>query len=105
MSFRLCSQILIGKYIFAGGVNEIIVKRSVKTVIDTAIITIPAAGKSANVKSVVSSLAALGGVVLKTDNNNALPTSIQTSTLWKEGDPVNILLGYNQDYRQDIRSS
>ena len=103
MAFKLCSQLLIGKYIFAGGVNEVSVERSVKSLIDTAIIKIPAAAKVASLKNSVAIIGGfVGGVLLKASDDKALPTSIQTSTLWKEGDQVKIMLGYNQDYRQEF---
>jgi hypothetical protein len=99
MSFKLCSQIAIGKYAFSGGVNEVKIHRSVKAIMDTATIKIPAAGRVANPIKLSGMYSGLPGL---SSPNNAPESSVETSTLWHEGDKVNILLGYNQDYRQEF---
>jgi hypothetical protein len=76
MSFKLTSQFTIGAYTFNGGVNEVEIRRTVKTFVDTAVITLPALGIA--------------------NNSAKLPeNSVKTSTLFKPGDPVTIQLGYN----------
>ena len=58
--------------------------------IDTATIKMPAAGR----------------FIFKTANqlDDRLPQStIINSTTWNEGDPVNIMLGYNGEYRQEFK--
>ena len=86
MSFRLQSVVQIGAYQIKAGINEATVKRSVKEVVDKATLKIPAMGK------VNAQLDALN-----------TETSIQTSALFKEGDPVTIQLGYNGDLRQEFK--
>lgn len=84
MSFKLTSIIQIGQYKFFGGVHDCKIKRSVKEIVDTAVLKIPAIGR--------------------VNNNFDLPeNSIATSKLWKEGDAVSIQLGYNNDNRQEFK--
>lgn len=84
MSFRLTSIITIGSYVFYGGVHDVVIKRSVKEIVDTAVIKIPAIGR--------------------VNNQDDLPSnSIATSKLWKEGDTVTILLGYNNQNFQEFK--
>ena len=84
MSFRLTSVIQIGNYQLRGGVNDVHCKRSVKEIVDTAVLKIPAIGR--------------------VNNNDNLPaSSVATSVLWKEGDAVSIQLGYNNDNRQEFK--
>ncbi|WAC40587.1 hypothetical protein [Pedobacter sp. SL55] len=76
MAFKLNSKIQLGDYSLKGGVNEIVVKRSVNSYMDTATIKIPALGR-----------------VLQ---NDALPqSSVESAKQFKEGDRVVIHLGYN----------
>jgi len=83
MPFKLCSTINIGDYQFNGGVTDLVIKRSVKEIVDTAVIRVPALGS-----------------VLGTDLPNS---SVKTSTLFKEGDLVIIQLGYNGQYQQEFK--
>jgi hypothetical protein len=85
MSFKLQCLITIGTLQIRGGINEASkIKRSVKEIVDTAMLKIPAIGRI--------------------NNGNNLPTSsIETSALWTEGDPVTIQLGYNGDLRTEFQ--
>lgn len=82
--FKLCSHITIGTLVLRGGVNDVTVKRSVKEMMDTARIKLPA----------------LGRVIVK-DNNQPV-SSVETAKLFREGDKVVIKLGYNNDLRQEF---
>ena len=84
MSFRLTSQFTIGNYQFFGGVKEVEIKRHIKEIADTAVITLPAMGIANN-------------------NNGMPPNSIATSTLFQPGDPVTIMLGYNYKNVQEFK--
>lgn len=78
MSFKLTSYIEIGKYRLRGGVNNVNIKKSVKNIVDTASIKIPALGRAFE--------------------NTTLPsTSVETASLFREGDKVKIDLGYNNN--------
>ncbi|MBS1526713.1 MAG: hypothetical protein JST19_13735 [Bacteroidetes bacterium] len=104
MSFRLCSQISLGKYAFKAGVNHVKIHRSVKEIVDTATIKIPAVGRVNNVYSAISQAASILGFNLPRGKTGNLPeSSIETSTMWTEGDKVTIQLGYNGDYRQEFK--
>ncbi|MFS2189812.1 hypothetical protein ACCC92_24260 [Mucilaginibacter sp. Mucisp84] len=82
--FRLTSIVQIGSYQLRGGVNNVAIKRSVKDMIDTAIIKIPGIGR--------------------VTGKDTLPaSSIETSKLFQEGDKVSILLGYNNDNRNEFQ--
>lgn len=82
--FRLTSQTSIGGYVMRGGINSVNIRRSVHEIVDTALIKIPAIGR--------------------VNGKDTQPmTSIETSKLWKEGDPVLIMLGYNNDNRQEFK--
>ena len=84
MSFILSSIIQIGAYQFFGGINECVIKRSVKEIMDTAVLKIPAIGRV-------------------NDNFDLPSNSIATSKLWNEGDPVSIQLGYNGQNLQEFK--
>ncbi len=73
--FVLSSDITIGKFRFSG-VNEVIIKRSLHSIADTAVIKIPSLAK-----------------VIK--NNKVDPGTIVTGKQFSDGDPVTIKLGYN----------
>ena len=88
MSFKLTSIFNIGKYQFFGGINDCHIKRSVREIVDTAVIKIPAIGR-------VNTADTLSG--------NLPITSIATSTLFAEGDPVTIKLGYNKQNLQEFK--
>lgn len=85
MSFKLQCLITIGTLEIRGGINDASkIKRSVKEIVDTATLKIPAVGR-----------------INKTSD---LPTtSIETSKLWTEGDKVTIQLGYNGDLRTEFK--
>lgn len=97
MGFRLCIDVAMGRYAFRGGVNEVTIKRSIKEIIDTATIKMPAINKVHNI---------FDGVPLTfagsspTDNTIG---AVKTSELFKEGDKVLIKLGYNDDRRQEFK--
>lgn len=83
MSFKLCSFIQIGSYQLRGGINEVIIKKNVNTIVDTASIKIPALGRAFN--------------------NSELPgTSVETASLFREGQKVSIQLGYNNRLRNEF---
>ncbi|HVS92458.1 MAG TPA: hypothetical protein VHE59_10515 [Mucilaginibacter sp.] len=106
MSFKLYSKVTVGKYGFNGGIHECTIKRSVHEIIDTAIIKIPAVARANDVLEIASTLASIAGFngnPTKSKTGNYPDTSVESSTLWREGDPVNILLGYNGDYRQEFK--
>ena len=74
--------------------------RSVKQIIDTAKIKVPAAARVNSSKN--NPVFKLFDTPRISDDN--LPTSsVKTSTLWQEGDKVEILLGYNGDNRQEFK--
>jgi len=79
--YRLCSKIEIGGKLF-GGVNNVIVKRSIHTLGATAVIRVP----------VTAVLKAKGKAVSK----------IETAKAIKKGDKVSIQLGYNGEYQQEF---
>lgn len=84
MAFVLNSEIVIGAYQLTGGVNSVNIKKSVKSIIDTAVIKIPA----------------LGRII---ERNGVLPlTSIETAMVFKEGDKVEIKLGYNGELETEF---
>jgi len=104
MSFRLCSQISIGKYAFSGGVNDIVIKRSVKEIIDTCTIKIPGIANIESLKRGVADVLGPGITAVTKSNVDGLSkSSVRTSTLWQEGDKVSIFLGYNNDYQQEFK--
>jgi hypothetical protein len=89
MSFRLTSIINIGIYQLNGGVNDVQIKRSVKEIVDTAVIKIPSLG--------------LVQIINNKPSYNLPDSSIATSKLFNEGDPVIIQLGYNGQNMQEFK--
>jgi hypothetical protein len=88
MAFRLTSIANIGSYQFFGGLNDCVIKRSVKEIVDTAVIKIPAIGRVNTADTL----------------NSGLPqNSIATSKLFNEGDLVTIQLGYNNQNFQEFK--
>jgi hypothetical protein len=91
MSFKLQCLINIGTLEIRGGINEASkIKRGVKEIVDTGLLKIPAVGR----------------IVYASANqpDSSLPTtSIETSKLWQEGDPITIQLGYNGDLRTEFK--
>jgi len=84
MSFKLTCFVQIGNYQFYGGINDCVIKRSVKEIVDTAVLKIPAVGR------------------VNSDDNEP-QNSIATSALWTEGDQVIIQLGYNGNNLQEFK--
>jgi len=83
MPLKLTSVIQIGKYLLKGGVNEVNIKKSVDVIVDIASVSLPAIGR--------------------VNNNNQLPmSSIETATLFREGDKVTIDLGYNGELKREF---
>lgn len=82
MAFKLSCRITIGKYRFTT-VHEVRVKRSMRTLMDTAVISLPAYGKVTAGKSASAKLVAI-------------------RTLFEDGDYVLIELGYNGRLKQEF---
>lgn len=80
--FVLNSEVTIGKFRFSG-VNDVFIARSIHSINDTALIKIPSFAK-----------------IIK--NENSIPGSIKTEEQFKEGDPVVIKLGYNNDLQTEF---
>lgn len=81
--FILSSDITIGNFRFSG-VNSVQVKRSIYSIADTAIITLPSIAKT----------------VL---NGKVNETGIVTGKQFSDGDPVTIKLGYNGDLQTEFK--
>jgi len=75
--FKLCSDITIGNFRFAG-VHEVRIKRSMQSVEDSATITLPSIAKIVQGQSQV-------------------PVEVITGNLFNDGEPVTINLGYNDN--------
>lgn len=88
MAFTLNSKISIGTYSFTGGVNELIIKKNVHVIVDTATIKIPGLGR------IISAVGSVATVPVG---------SVQTARLFKEGDKVSIDLGYNNELKNEFR--
>lgn len=87
-AFILNSDIKIGipgvnEFKFSG-VHEIIVRRSIHSYIDTAVIKLPSISK------------------IKYKNKETTDT-ITTGEIWKDGDPVSISVGYDEGMREEFR--
>jgi len=80
--FVLGSKITIGNYRFKG-VNSLSIQKSILELKQTGVIKIPSRG------------------VLK-QNGQRLPGRVETKSLFNEGDPVKIELGYNGRYRTEF---
>lgn len=103
MAFILNSIIKIGKYTFRGGVNGLIIRKSVTVIVDTATLKIPGLGRIVKLKNVINSslnVIGLGSHQVASDLPN---NSVQTAKLFREGDRVSIDLGYNGDLRNEFR--
>lgn len=81
--FVLNSDITIGDFRFSG-VNEVIIKRSMHSISDTALIKIPSIAR-----------------IIK--NGKAEPENVLSGSLFSEGDKVSIKLGYNGDFRTEFK--
>jgi len=100
MAFVLNSRIKIGRYSW-NGVNEISIKKNVHVIVDTATVKMP--GKANVLSAAAIADTALSIIGFKQTQIGQLPSSIQTASLFKEGDPVSIDLGYNGDLRNEFR--
>ncbi|MDB5029725.1 hypothetical protein [Mucilaginibacter sp.] len=103
MAFVLNSIIKIGQYSFPGGVNELVIKKNVHVIIDTATLKIPGLGGIVSIKSVINQTLSFVGLGTQQVTPNLPNSSVQTAKLFKEGDPVSIDLGYNGDLRNEFR--
>jgi hypothetical protein len=81
--FVLNSEITIGSFQFTA-LNEVVVKRSIHSIVETATISIPA------ISSIVK-------------NGKASPERVSTANQFKEGDAVVIRLGYNGALETEFR--
>lgn len=81
--FVLNSDITIGDFRFRG-VNEVIIKRSIHSISDTALIKIPSIAR-----------------IIR--NGKAEPEKVLSGSLFNEGDKVSIKLGYNRDLHTEFR--
>jgi len=81
--FVLTSEITIGKFKFSG-VNEVRIKRSIHSIVDTASIKLPAKAH-----------------LLQKDGNNT--NEIITAQQFNAGDKVSIKLGYDGDLKEEFR--
>jgi hypothetical protein len=73
--FALSSQITIGAFRFSG-VHEVRIRRSIHSIMETAVITIPTIAR-----------------LLK--NNTDLPHTVKTGDLFTDGDAITVEVGYN----------
>lgn len=83
MAFVFNSKIKIGAYAFEGGFNDLTIKKSVLILMDTATMRLPA----------------LGFII---QNGQLAESSLQTATLFTEGMPVKVELGYNGNYNTEF---
>ncbi len=81
--FVLNSDITIGEFRFSG-VNEVIIKRSMHSISDTALIKIPSIAR-----------------IIR--NGKAEPENVLTGSLFNEGDKVTIKLGYNEELQTEFK--
>lgn len=103
MAFILNSRIKIGEYSFAGGVNDLVIRKSVSAFVDTATLKMPGLGQIVSIKNSVNAALNIIGLGVQTPVKNMPVTSVQTAKLFKEGDKVAIDLGYNGDLRNEFR--
>lgn len=103
MAFALNSLVKIGKYSFPGGINELVIKKNVHVIVDTATLKIPGLGRVVNVKNVINATLNFVGIGAETPTPNLPNGSVETASLFKEGDPVAIDLGYNGRLQNHFR--
>jgi hypothetical protein len=103
MAFELNSRIKIGKYAFPGGVYELVIKKNIHVIVDTAKLEIPGLGQIVSIKSIADSALELFGYAPVKVTQKLPDSSVQTAQLFKEGDPVSIDLGDNGDYQNEFR--
>ncbi|WP_295714363.1 hypothetical protein [Mucilaginibacter sp.] len=110
MAFVLNSVITIGNYHFKG-VNELVIKKNIHVIVDTAKLKIPALASiptkttytdevQNNISEAIAVTTALTGFKL---DNKQPKSSVETADLFNEGDKVSIDLGYNGDLRNEFR--
>jgi hypothetical protein len=92
-SFRLNSDVTIGRFRFSG-VHEVRVRRGLHGLVDMAIIRIPSIGRVRQGK-----LNSDGSVTLVPGSAR----DVTVGSLFTDGDPVTIKLGYNGDMREEFR--
>lgn len=103
MAFVLNSIINIGNYSFVGGVNDLMVKKNIHTIVDSAVLKIPGAVRI--VREIPALRDALGFAGLGEPGSaaNRRAESIDIAKLFREGDPVSIDLGYNGVLQNEFR--
>jgi hypothetical protein len=98
MSFKLCSYIEIihngvkgiEKFNFRGGINEVVIRRSVNNIVDTATLKMPSLSRI--IDSMQGTLT----------SSNAPQSSVEIAKKLKNGDKITIQLGYNNDLRTEF---
>jgi hypothetical protein len=103
MAFVLNSRTQIGKYSFIGGINELVIKKSIHTIVDTATLKIPGLGRIVNVKGAVKDALNIIGIGAVNIVKQVPNSSVETATLFQEGDKVAIDLGYNGRLKNEFR--
>jgi hypothetical protein len=103
MAFTLNSVIKIGTLTFRGGVNELVIKKNVHNIVDTAVLKIPGLGRIVSIRDSFNAALNVIGLGVQPKASNLPSSSVQTAKLFKEGDPVSIDLGYNGDLRNEFR--
>lgn len=104
MSFVLNSFIRIGRYSFRGGVTDLVIKKNIHTIVDTAVLKIPVVLDLAVTEATVArSALAFIGLADGGSAKDHVNESIDIATLFREGDPVSIDLGYNGILRNEFR--
>lgn len=103
MAFRLNSVIKIGSYTFKGGVNELVIKKSVNVIVDSGTLKIPGLGRIVSVKDILGDVLSVIGQGVQPKPSNLPNSSVQTARLFSEGDKVSIDLGYNGALRNEFR--
>lgn len=103
MAFTLHSVIKIGDLAFQGGVHDLVIKKNVHVIVDTAVLKIPGLGRVVSVKGIINNALDIIGLGSQQLPKNVPVTSVQTAKLFKEGDKVAIDAGYNADMRNEFR--
>lgn len=103
MAFVLNSMIKIGAYTFKGGVNDLVIRKSVNQIVSNAVLKIPGVGAIQSLSNTLANGLSIIGIGSQQPVKNLPFSSVQTAKLFKEGDPVYIDLGYNGDLRNEFR--
>ncbi|QTE37237.1 hypothetical protein J3L18_29720 [Mucilaginibacter gossypii] len=103
MAFTLNSISKIGRYSFRGGINDLVIKKNVHVIIDTAVLKIPGLGQVIPINSAINDALNVIGLGSQQVVKNTPANSVETAKLFKEGDPVAFDLGYNGDLRNEFR--